>query len=175
MQYRLKDSYLIYQKRQINLTVQKSMRDLQYIFFSTILALRQGFKSRYSSHFIESGREIKVYCEAGSKKIYFDVPALITPSITNTICIITVLHMYYEILTLILQLKIRLNAKRVLNNSPHASPLSLNKKKTMCDKRWFESEINIPIKVVNFLKIIFRTVVRIEQNLVHKVARRFRY
>lgn len=135
MQYRLKDSYLIYQKRQINLTVQKSIRDLQYIFFSTILALRRGFKSRYSSHFIESRREIKVYCGAGSKKIYFDVPALITPSITNTICIITVLHMYYEILTLILQLKIRLNAKRVLNISPHASPLSLNKKKTMCDKR----------------------------------------
>ena len=175
MQYRLKDSYLIYQKRQINLTVQKSMRDLQYIFFSTILALRRGFKSRYSSHFIESGREIKVYCGAGSKKIYFDVPALITPSITNTICIITVLHMYYEILTLILQLKIRLNAKRVLNISPHASPLALNKKKQCVIKGDLKVKSTSSIKVVNFLKIIFWTVARIEQNLVHKVARRFRY
>lgn len=83
--------------------------------------------------------------------------------------------MYYEILTLILQLKIRLNAKRVLNISPHASPLSLNKKKQCVIKGDLKVKSTSTIKVVNFLKIIFWTVARIEQNLVHKVARRFRY
>lgn len=106
--YRLKDSYLIYQKRQINFTAQKSMPALQYKCSSILY--RYQVKDT-SSQFIEFRREIKIYYESGSKTNSLAVATLITVSLANTICIITVLHMYYEISALLLQLEIRLMQK----------------------------------------------------------------
>lgn len=110
--YRLKDSYLIYQKRQINFTAQKSMPALQYKCSSILYRYQVKESGRNtSSQFIEFRREIKIYYESGSKTNSLAVATLITVSLANTICIITVLHMYYEISALLLQLEIRLMQK----------------------------------------------------------------
>lgn len=78
---------------------------------------------------------------------------LITVSLANTICIITVLHMYYEISALLLQLEIRLMQKATQYFASWSSTVVgeiERKKNTIRDKRRFESEINIANKSSQF-------------------------
>lgn len=77
---------------------------------------------------------------------------LITVSLANTICIITVLHMYYEISALLLQLEIRLMQKATQYFASRSSTVvgEIERKNTIRDKRRFESEINIANKSSQF-------------------------
>lgn len=79
---------------------------------------------------------------------------LITVSLANTICIITVLHMYYEISALLLQLEIRLMQKATQYFASRSSTVveEIERKKTQyVIKGDLKAKSTLPIKVVNFL------------------------
>lgn len=80
---------------------------------------------------------------------------LITVSLANTICIITVLHMYYEISALLLQLEIRLMQKATQYfaswSSTVVGEIERKKKTQYVIKGDLKAKSTLPIKVVNFL------------------------